>query len=221
MGENLFKMKKCLFFILPVLLLNTSCGKRLSEIENKDENGMVIEKYYLDRDSLKFGAYTSYDDEGKLFEESNYKGGKLDGTRTIYYPNGNVEIIETYVDGIFEGQYRTFYENGQINLEADYINGAMEGLVKRYYPSGKLMEEVNFVNNEENGSFREYYESGQVKWEGAYENGDNEIGTIKSYNENGALIKQMECGKYKGDYICQTVWTIEEGEKELVLQYDN
>ncbi|GLR17851.1 toxin-antitoxin system YwqK family antitoxin [Portibacter lacus] len=212
-------MKKTVFYIFSLLIL-LSCGKRLIEIEVKNDDGIVIEKYYLDKDSLKFGTYTSFTEDGNLFEESHFKKGTLDGERLIYFPNGEVEIQEHYVKGEIDGLYRTFYENGQVNLEANYVAGKMEGVVKRYYSSGEILEEVTFVNNEENGPFKEYYKNGQVKWEGAYKDGDNEYGTINSYSEEGELIKKMECGKYGGEYICQTVWTKEEGEKELVLKYE-
>ena len=213
-------MKTKVLYIFICFSLLLSCGKRLSEIELKDENGNLIEKYYLDRDSLKFGTYISYDLEGQIFEQSNYRSGKLDGVRTIFFSNGKMEIEETYVDGVFHGPYKSYYDNGQLNLDANYVEGVMQGIVKRYYSTGELLEEVTFTNNEENGPFKEYYKNGQVKWEGAYSNGDNEIGTIKAYDDKGNLIKKMECGKYQGEYICQTTWTLDEGEKELTLKYE-
>ena len=213
-------MKFKLLCAIAVLTL-FSCGKRLTEIENKNDNGLIIEKYYINKDSLKFGTYTSFDEDGRLFEKSQYKKGQLDGLRTIFYSSGEVEIQENYKTGEIDGLYKSFYENGNVNLEAYYIEGKMEGTVKRYFSSGEIMEEVTFVSNEENGPFKEYFKNGQVKWEGQYQDGDNEYGTIFSYSEEGKLIKKMECGKYAGDYICQTIWTIEEGEKELVLQYED
>jgi antitoxin component YwqK of YwqJK toxin-antitoxin module len=210
---------KILFLAFSVLLL-FSCGKRLIDVENKNDAGQVIEKYFLDKDSLKFGLYTSFDELGNIFEESNYKKGQLQGVRTIYYPTGIVEIKENYKDGEFHGTYQSFYENGQLNLIAEYVNNKMEGIVKRYYSSGEIMEEIQFLNNEENGPFKEYYKNGQVKWEGDYINGDNEVGIVNGYDETGQLIKKMDCGKYKGEYICQTIWTLGEGEKELVLKYE-
>jgi hypothetical protein len=197
-----------------------SCGRRTIEIERKNDQGQIIEKFYLDKDSLKFGTYTSYDEEGRIFEKSQYKKGELNGLRTIFFTNGEVEIQENYEDGVMNGVYKSFYDNGNVNLVATYNNGKMEGIVKRYYSSGELMEEVTFVDNQENGPFKEYYKNGKVKWEGQYKDGDNEYGTINMFDESGELIKKMECGKYQGEYICQTVWTVEEGEKELVLQYE-
>jgi len=213
-------MKSTLLYSIVILTL-CSCGKRLTEVENKNDNGLIIEKYYLNKDSLKFGTYTSFDEDGRLFEKSQYKKGELDGLRTIFYASGEVEIQENYKAGQMNGIYKSFYENGNVNLEALYTAGKMEGIVKRYYSSGEILEEVTFVDNQENGPFKEYHKNGKVKWEGAYKDGDNEYGTIVSYNEEGTLIKKMECGKYGGEYICQTIWTIEEGEKELVLQYED
>ena len=210
---------KFLLFAISVLIL-FSCGKRLIEVEKKNDNGQIIEKYFLDKDSLKFGSYTSFDDQGNIFEESIYKKGVLNGLRTIYFSDGTEEVQEHYVDGEFHGAYKSYYENGQVNVQAEYIQGKMEGLVTRYYHTGEIMEEIQFSNNEENGPFKEYHKNGQVKWEGTYIDGDNEVGLVKGYDEAGELIKKMNCGKYNGEYICQTIWTLEEGEKELVLKYD-
>ncbi len=213
-------MKTYVPYIL-LLFIVTSCGRRLDEVEIKNDKGLVVEKYYLNQDSIRFGTYTSYDEEGNVFEESQYKKGKLDGERKIYFSNGGVEILENYKAGKIVGSYQSFYKNGKPNLVAEYVDGSMEGMVRRYFDSGEIMEEVTFVNNEENGPFKEYYKNGQVKWEGQYKDGDNEYGSINSYNEEGELIKKMECGKYQGEYICQTIWTPEEGEKALVLQYED
>ncbi|WP_235297832.1 toxin-antitoxin system YwqK family antitoxin [Portibacter marinus] len=209
-----------LTFILLVLMLQ-SCGRRLDEVEIRNAKGDVVERFYLNQDSLRFGTYTSFNEQGAVFEESQYKNGELHGIRKIYYPDGAVEIEENYKKGRMEGPYLTYYKNGQVNLEAQYVDGKMEGTVKRYYDSGELMEEVTFMANEENGPFKEYFKNGQVKWEGQYKDGDNEFGLIKSYNEKGELVKKMECGKYQGEYICQTIWTIEEGDKALVLEYED
>ncbi len=209
-----------LLILLVCFVFFASCGKRLIEVEKKDDNGLIIEKYYLDKDSFKFGTYTSFDSQGKLFEKSHYNKGLLDGERIIYFPSGTKEVQENYVLGIYQGPYFSYYENGKVNLEAEYIDGKMQGIVKRYYSSGELMEEVTFIDNEENGPFKEYFKNGNIKWEGNYENGDHEIGIIKGYDEQGNLIKKMDCGKYNGEYICQTIWTIEEGDKEMLLKYD-
>ncbi len=213
-------MRIYIFVFILTSIFYISCSNGLKEINIKDDEGTIVEKYYIDEDSLRQGPYVSYLNEGKVFEESNYKNNEFDGERTIYHKNGEIEIKEIYKDGVLEGPYKTFYDNGQLNLLANYHNGIMEGIVKRYYETGELMEEVTFSNNMENGPFTEYHKNGQVKWKGNYKNGDNEYGIIEEYNEEGELVKKMKCGTYKGEYICQTIWTLEEGDKALSLTYD-
>lgn len=64
------------------------------------------------------------------------------------------------------------------------------------------MEEVMFADNEENGPFTEYHKNGSLKAEGNYLNGDNEHGLLKLYNEEGELVRKMQCDSG----ICQTTW---------------
>jgi len=82
---------------------------------------------------------------------------------------------------------------------------------KRYYDSGELMEIVNFVENEENGPFVEYYKNGNKKATGNYLDGDNEHGELELFDEQGELIKKMNCNKG----ICRTSWTKEADTKKI------
>ncbi|MCB9272045.1 MAG: hypothetical protein H6561_21145 [Lewinellaceae bacterium] len=81
----------------------------------------------------------------------------------------------------------------------------MSGVWKRYYQGGQLMEEVAFSGNKENGPFKEYYENGNIKAEGSYLNGPKEDGELKLYDEQGTLVKKMECS----DGVCHTTWQAE------------
>ena len=91
---------------------------------------------------------------------------------------------------------------------------------KSYYEEGELKEVITLVNNTPNGPFKEFYQNGRVKWRGTYENGRNEIGTLDSLGMNGKILKRMECGKYLGEYVCQTSWTYEGGEVKKHLRFD-
>ena len=140
---------------------------------------------------------------GTLYEEATYKADTLEGKRTIYYKNGNPEIIENYKRGVLSGTYQTFYEEGGNDIVGEYDNGVMTGVWKRHYPSGQVMELVTFSDNLENGPFTEFHENGKLKAEGQYAGGNREQGLLKLYDENGELYKRMECD----DGICRTVWT--------------
>jgi len=88
-------------------------------------------------------------------------------------------------------------------METRYEDNVINGMVRRYYPSGQILEEVSYVGNEENGPFTEYHENGAKKWEGTYRNGDNEVGLLLEFAENGDTIKKMMCDDR---YICTTIW---------------
>ena len=190
-------MKYMLFFLSALILSN--CSGEL--VQQKNDQGQVIEEYTVNKDGLKDGIYKAYDDQGNLMEESQYKDGVLHGERKIF-DKGVLYSIETRVKDEYEGPYKSYYENGQINMEGDYSDGAMNGPWKRYYPSGQLMEIVELVNNNENGPFVEYYENGNLKAEGNYKDGDNEHGLLKLYSEDGQLVKKMDCK----EGICRTIW---------------
>lgn len=186
----------CLIFFLQ------SCGNK--KVETKNENGQIIEKFYVNKNGEKEGTFIAYYESGKIKEESNYSSGKLSGKRTLYTEKGNIEIEEIYTDnGVLHGPYKLYYPNGTLQLEKTYQDNIITGIIKVYYPSGKLKEEVSMSNNEENGPFTEYYENGKIHWKGIYRNGDNEYGVLYEYDSLGAPIKIMKCDTLA---ICRTVW---------------
>ncbi len=203
-------MTRLSFFF--VLLIFSSCKNNLETVENKDDQGNLIERYTRDKEDFsKMGLYTRFFKNGQKAEEANYQKDTLHGDRKMYYENGQVEIHELYQNGLFEGAYKTYYESGQLAQEGNYINNQMQGEWKRYYKSGQLMEVATFKDNEENGAFKEYHENGNQKAEGEYLNGDNEHGLLKLYSESGELEKKMQCK----NGICRTIWTKEGGDQEM------
>lgn len=186
----------------------TACS-HLETVENRDENGILKEKYSRRKDTLaKQGAYTSYYPNGQVFEQSWYENDTLHGERRLYYENGKIQSIEQRDHDRFVGTYKKFYENGQLSNEGQYVDNEMSGVWKRWYDTGELMEEITFAHNEENGPFKEYYKNGQVKIEGEYLNGDNENGILKKYDETGQLFEKMYCELG----VCMTIWTKDGGD---------
>jgi antitoxin component YwqK of YwqJK toxin-antitoxin module len=209
-----------LIFLLFILSLLIACSSKSKIVEIRNGDGLLLEKYEISQDSIKHGNYTSYYEDGNIFESSNFKMGVLDGIRELYFPDGAIEIQENYVDGTIEGPYNTYYNNGKPNVQCNYNNGVLEGIVKKYHRTGELMEEVTFQDNLENGPFTEYYKTGSEKWKGNYINGNQEVGELDSFSLEGDLMKKMMCGKFMGQYICQTIWTAEAGDVPLKLEFD-
>lgn len=197
-----------------LLLLIFSCSKKTEMVETKDEHGYTIKYFRSTENFAKQGSYTSFYPSGEKYEEANYVSDTLDGERKVYYKNGNVEILENYKMGAFTSPYQRFFEDGQLQQEGNYENNIAVGAWKKYYQNGQLEESVTLVDNEENGPFEEYYENGNLKAQGTYKGFDEissrprEHGLLQLYNEEGVLIKKMNCNLG----ICRTSWTLEDGE---------
>lgn len=179
------------------------------------------EVYYIDKDSLRQGEYVELSKDGKdTISTVHFKDDKMDGRRKIYDSRGNVATIETYSNGIFHGPEITFFPSGQMHTKGNFTNGKLDSLFYVYYETGELKEKVTMRESTENGPFEEYYKNGKVHWQGTFIDGPNEIGLLKEFSEEGELIKKMECGKYSGDYICQTIWEKGNGDVKLQLEYE-
>lgn len=194
-----------LFFILIVGLL--ACKNNIETITQTNEFNQQV-AYSIDKTTKKKeGAYIIKTADGVLVEESNYTADTLDGVRKLYNIDGKLETIETYKNGDFHGPTKTFYENGQIKFDGNYVDNILTGETKSYYQDGQLKEVVAFRDNLENGPFTEYHPNGKIKAKGTYLNGDSEHGELELFDENGELIKKMDCNKG----VCRTIWTKEEG----------
>ncbi len=183
-------------------------------IENKNEDGVLLEKYSRKKDSFaKHGSYFSYYPSGQVHEQRNYNNDVLNGESKVYYQNGKIDYVETHLNGVYEGLYQKYYPTGQLSNEGQYVNDEMTGIWKRWYEDGVLREEVTFAANNENGPFKEFYPSGKIKTEGQYLEGDNEQGELLIYDEQGELAEKMIC-----DYgVCMTNWRKEGGDIEVDL----
>lgn len=195
-----------ILIIISLLLVLQSCD---TTVQTTHDNGVVHEVYQTNDDGQKHGSYERHDLKGNLIEVANYKMGKLDGLRTLYYPDGKIEIEENYAQDLLEGEYRSYYESGIIQLETIYEGNVMNDTLRTYYLDGTPKEVVLMKDNDENGPFVEYHPNGQKHWEGTYRNGDNEVGLLSEYDTEGQLIKKMQCSDKS---ICQTIWTLADGD---------
>jgi len=196
-----------------LLLLTTlafaSCKNNLETVTEKNEFGQEVSYQKNIETGERDGTYTVKDASGIILETATYKGDTLHGERRLFTNTGELETLENYQDGTFHGVYQSFYKNNQVKFEASYEAGILAGETKVYYEDGQLKERVFFKNNEENGPFTEYHPNGKLKAKGAYFGGVNsEHGPLELFDENGDLIKKMNCEKG----VCRTSWTKEDGD---------
>ncbi|MNX28470.1 MORN repeat variant [compost metagenome] len=130
-----------------------------SQDKNKVSEGKVVNKLF--EGQWKYYHHAS----NKIMTIENYSKGKLQGVRTVYFPDG------------------------KIAEEMSYKNNVKEGIYKKYTEKGIVLEESNFKNNEYNGKavFRD--SEGKIVSSGQFLNGKKS--GIWQFFEKGELVKEM------------------------------
>ncbi len=188
------------------------------EFKNNIQIGTRIEYFKNGNIKAQYGQngnynwQTTYSENGQIIDSVNTLNGKLNGISKQWYPNGNLEYIQTFKNDSLTGYFCSYHENGQKRQEgkrwqelADdtlidwYSNGQIKA--KRYYEkglkqgpyyhwfeSGEIQVEGSFIDDKKNGLYQEYYENKRLKKKGNFSNGVK-IGKWEFYDENGSLIE--------------------------------
>ena len=90
--------------------------------KNKVSEGKVVNKVF--EGLWKYYHYAS----PAVMTTENYKNGKLEGLRTVYFPNGKMAEQINYVNNLKEGSYKKYTENGIIIEESFFKNNEYDGL---------------------------------------------------------------------------------------------
>ena len=202
------------YFLFFAFTLFFACNSKLETVETTNDFGYLIKYQRSKTDFAKQGLYTAFYPSGEKYEEANYLNDTLHGERKLYYESGDLELVENYNMGAIDAAFNRYFQDGTLQQEGVYKDNIAVGEWKKYYKNGQLEELVTLVDNEENGPFQEFYENGNMKAEGNYKGFDEEAnrprehGLLKMYDEEGTLVKKMNCELG----ICRTIWTLEDGD---------
>jgi len=89
-----------------------------------------------------------------LMTLENYKNGKLEGLRSVYYPNTKIAEETTYKNGLKEGKYKKYGENGIVLEETVYKNNEYNGDAVFYEPDGTPASKGKFVKGKKAGMWQ-------------------------------------------------------------------
>ena len=118
--------------------------------KNIVSEGKVVGKNYE-------GEWKYYHKASKvLMTVENYKNGKLDGKRTVYYPNAKVAEEVTYKNGLKEGIYKKIGQNGIIQEESTYVKDQFNGEAVFYDSDGLVASKGKFLNGKKVGMWQFY-----------------------------------------------------------------
>ncbi len=137
------------------------------------KNGFWIVDYYIDGtkqmegfslndnpNNEKFhGLVKYYFENGVLFQEINYKEGKIDGIRKVYFESGKLKTITDYKNDKKEGKFSEYYETGELFSRGNFENNLKEGNWRTFYKSGKIKERGNYVKDEKAGTWKIFYKN--------------------------------------------------------------
>ena len=126
-------------------------------------------KIYENGNLVKYIEWNSI--SGKIYEESNYKNGKLEGVQIAWHENGQKKMEKLYVNEKLNGTSTLWYENGQKEVVTNYKEGKRHGLLTRWYENGKKRSEKNYKEGKLNGLMIFWNENGEVLTKDNFDNG--------------------------------------------------
>lgn len=97
----------------------------------------------------------------KVMTLENYKKGKLEGEKNVYYPNGQLAEKSFYKNNLLEGKYVKYAENGKLIEESIYKNGELHGTAIFYDGEGNRLVKGEYKKNKKSGIW-ETYENGKL-----------------------------------------------------------
>jgi antitoxin component YwqK of YwqJK toxin-antitoxin module len=123
----------------------------------------------------------------------NYVNGRLVGVDTIYYENGNINLITSHDAlgyGKEDGTWKFYREDGTLKWEKTYEMGLAQGEHRFYFPDSTLFKIEVYKDNELHGKKQEYYKNHTLKKEIEYKNGKWD-GKYITYFEDGKVESEQ------------------------------
>ena len=156
-------------------------------------------------DTVPEGSYRRYYRNGRLEQQTSFRGGKRDSAYVEFQPDGRRRLETTYRDGLRQGPFTTFYADGKPAQSGTFVDDEPTGELLYYYPDGHVKLRTTLVKGQPEGTIREVYASGSPKAEITYAAGQPN-GPVHFYFPNGKLQSEgtlrqgLLAGPYKTYY---------------------
>lgn len=139
---------------------------------------------------------------GNLEMYLTYQGGMPVGQDTIWYENGQMQLVRSHAmdgSGKEEGTWKLYRADGSLKWEKSYVMGAEDGESRYYFPDTSIQKIETWSMGQMSGPKKEYYKGNVLKKEIMYLNGEWD-GKYITYFENGMVASEQEfkMGKKEG-----------------------
>jgi len=84
----------------------------------------------------------------------NYKNGKLDGIRKVFYKDNSIAEETIYKNGLKDGVYKKYAENGIVLEEINYKNDIFDGLSTFRNAKNEIVSKGNYVKGKKEGEWQ-------------------------------------------------------------------
>jgi antitoxin component YwqK of YwqJK toxin-antitoxin module len=127
------------------------------QANNKVSEGKVLNKLFE-------GPWKYYHQASKIvMTTENYKDGKLEGLRSVFYPSGKIAEETSYKQNLKEGVYKKYAENGIVLEETTFQNNEYNGLAIFKDADGNVVSKGQFVNGKKAGIWQFFEKGKQAK----------------------------------------------------------
>ncbi len=123
--------------------------------KNKVSEGNAINR-------LNEGVWKYYHQVSKeIMTLEKYKNGKLEGLRSVFYPNTKIAEETNYTNGIKNGPYKKYSDKGTVLEETIYKNGEYDGPAIFRDPLGNIVAKGKYIKGVKRGLWQ-FYENGKL-----------------------------------------------------------
>ena len=123
--------------------------------KNKVSEGKVVNKLFEGQwKYYHLGATT-------IMTTENYKNGKLEGLRSVFFPSGKIAEETNYKEGLKNGSSKKYSEKGIVLEEATFKNNQYDGEAIFRDVDGKIVSKGKFTNGKKSGLWQ-FFENGKL-----------------------------------------------------------
>ena len=138
------------------------------------------------------GQDTIYYKEGNVNLIRSHYQGKEDGTWFFYNKDNSLKWEKSYYGGLAEGKHTYYFPDGNIHKIETWQAGQLTGIKKEFFKGknnepGKIKKEISYKNGAFDGLYKTYFESGEVAIEQFFKNGKKD-GLCSYYYDSGKLF---------------------------------
>lgn len=152
-----YKLKRNKSVLSAIKVFNRE--NNVAEVTFMTSKGKVVSQGKMDGKNF-IGKWIYYHNKtDSIMIEENYKNGKLDGNKSIYFINGKLAESVQYNTGKLDGVSKIYSESGKLLQQSLYKNDKLDGKTTYYDVDGNIRAEGSFRANLKTGIW-EYYKNG-------------------------------------------------------------